>query len=319
MNTAQIAIIGGGPAGLSAAIAAARSGAATILLDEQPALGGQLRYRLGSLRQRQADGLIEQARNAGVDLRAGALAWGLFPDNLIGVVENGTSYELRVERLILATGSTDLPWPFPGGSLPGVFSARGLLILLHIHRVRPGRRFVVLGGATADEVAEAIELAGGLVVARHDPAASAEPVRAEGAGGVTAVWIGERRLAADSIVVAVGRKPDIQLAQMAETDLGHSDVLGGWVPVRTSHPVTSNSSILVAGDAAGICEVSIALAEGTLAGLRAAADLDLIAEAMVEEAAAELLRVAAERVGAVETLTPRYVQGAPLFATVEGA
>jgi len=273
----RIAIVGGGPAGLSAAIAAARSGASTILFDEQPELGGQLRYRIAtvplghgprpaSVRPSviRAD-LMRQAQVAGVDLRPNTLVWGLFTDNVLGLSGPDGADQMTVERVVLATGSSDLPLPFPGGSLPGVFSARALLLLLHVHRVLPGQRFVVIGGSDwAEEIAEAITVAGGAVVARHDPATSSAAVRAYGTTGVQAVTIGDRRYDADIVVIATGRQPDPQLALMAECDLAYRADLGGFVPARDARLVSSARTILVAGDAAGLCEVPLALAEGLL-------------------------------------------------------
>jgi sarcosine oxidase subunit alpha len=322
MRETQVAVVGGGPAGLSAAVTTARSGARTVLLEEQAELGGQLRYRtaaspLGIGPRRvgvrpwamRAD-LINQARQAGVDLRPGALAWGVFEDNVLTVVEpaTGESYQLRAERVILATGSTDLPFPFLGGSLPGVFSARAVQLLLHVHRVLPGRRFVVLGdGPEAAEVANDVRQAGGEVVLHVNPTDPAA-IAAEGAAGVEAFVLRGQRLAADVVVVAVGRQPDPQLALMAECAAGYSALLGGFVPVRDDRLVTTQPGILVAGDAAGLCDVPAALAEGTLAGVSAAAGLGLIKDAAVAAAGRELERVATGRLVAARAVQPAYRQ-----------
>jgi sarcosine oxidase subunit alpha len=323
VNEVQVAVVGGGPAGLSAAISAARSGAGTLLLDENPDLGGQLRYRtapipLGSGPRPanvrpwvvRAD-LINQARHAGVDLRAGALAWGLLAGNVLTVVESvtGASYQLRAERVIVATGSTDLPFLFAGGSLPGVFSCRAIQLLLHVHRVLPGRRFVVLGGgAEATEVASDVRQAGGEVVLQVDPPEGAA-IAAEGAEGIEAVTIRGRRFVADVVVVAVGRQPDAQLALMAGCAAGYEATLGGFVPVRDDRLLTTQSGILVAGDAAGVGDVPTALAEGTLAGVSAALGLGLAKEEAVVAAGRALERVAPGRLAAVRAVRPRYLQG----------
>jgi hypothetical protein len=194
----------------------------------------------------------------------------------------GASYQLRAERVVLATGSTDLPFPFAGGSLPGVFSARAIQILLHIHRVRPGRRFAILGsGPEAEEVANDVRRTGGEVVLQTMPADGAA-VAAEGAGSVEAIWLRDRRFAADAVVVAVGRQPDPQLALMAEC-------------------------------AAGLGDVPAMAAEGTLAGLSAAAGLGLASDQAVAAARHQLERVAPGRLAGGLAVPPLVRQGRSPF------
>src|SRR5215204_2974885 len=150
----QVAVIGAGPAGLSAAIAAASAGAQVVLIDENQTSGGQLRYRsedliadeLGGMASSSADLLSQKAIQTGVEIRTNCRVWGLFDKRIIGVECGETSAAIAAERVLLATGSVDRSLPFPGGSLPGVFTARALQILLNEHRVRPGRRFALVGG-----------------------------------------------------------------------------------------------------------------------------------------------------------------------------
>ena len=97
----------------------------------------------------------------------------------------------RGDALIVTTGSTDLPYPFPGATYPGVFSGRGLQILINRYRVRPGRRFAIIGGAgDAEELAVDIMLAGGEMV--WSGIAPAPFLRAEGVDGVNGLWVGQR-------------------------------------------------------------------------------------------------------------------------------
>ena len=322
MTGVQVAVVGGGPAGLSAAIAAARSGARTVLVDEQPEVGGQLRYRTAPVQLGAGPrpvavrpsairtDLVAQARQAGVDLRPGTLAWGLLAANVLMVVEPsaGRSYRIRAEQIVLATGSTDLPFPFAGGSLPGVFTGRAVQILLHVHRLLPGRRVVVLGGgAEAQEVASDVRRAGGEVVLHVAPRTGAA-IAAEGATGVVAVSLRGRRIPADVVAVAVGRQPDPHLALMAGCAAGHSAALGGFVPVRDDGLVTSQPGILAAGDAAGLCDIPTALAEGTLAGVSAASGLGHSADRAVAGARTALERAAPERLAAARAVPPTHVQ-----------
>ena len=156
MRRTSLAVVGAGPAGLSAAVTAARAGVTTVVIDEQDDPGGQLRYRLAEIEPeagvapvrpaRLREQLLSEATALGVDIQSRTVAWGLFDDHVLGLAGAGASSLLAADIIIIATGSTDRPWPFAGGSLPGVFSARAIQILLHCHRVRPGDRFAIIGG-----------------------------------------------------------------------------------------------------------------------------------------------------------------------------
>lgn len=305
MNAVEVAVVGGGPAGLSAAIAAARAGARVALLEENRSLGGQLRYRIAALPGLEprvrfpsdlAESLIGEARGAGVDLRPGAVAWGLFAGPVLAVSDGPSSSQIEPSQIVLATGSTDLPFPFLGGSLPGVLTARATQILLHVYRVLPSRRFAVVGtGTEADELCRDVVAAGGEIVVRIDPELDGQDLAAEGAEGVRALTIAGNRYEVETIVVAIGRQPDAELALMADCEAGYDPRLGGLVPLRDADLRTSIPGILVAGDAAGVCNVATALAEGTFAGLSAAAALGLISEADLDAARRVYHEAAAHR------------------------
>jgi sarcosine oxidase subunit alpha len=279
-----ILVAGGGPAGLVAAATAARLGADVVLCDEQDSLGGQLTYRvqpiaLGTETQamRPADlarRLIAAAEGAGVTAHVGSVVAGVYPGFEVLLANREHSWSITPDALIVATGSTDLPFPFPGATLPGVFSARALQILMHRHRVRPGKRFVILGGGDlAEELEIDILLADGEVVWRG--MAPAHLLRAVGTRGVEGFVAGEASHEADVVVVAVGRQPDAALTTMAGIEQGFSTLLGGWTPRVDDSMHCPNSRVFVAGDAAGAGDVYAALLEGQIAGESAAVQLGL--------------------------------------------
>lgn len=326
MRSVQVAVVGGGPAGLMAAIAARGAGAEVALFDEHPTFGGQLRYRATGLAgivspisgraglppPALVAGLIGVAASSGVSLRPNAVVWGIFADNELGVSGPDGGDRVRAERVVLATGATDRPLPFAGGTLPGVFSGRALQILLNQHRVRPGRRVVVLGaGAEAAEVAADARLAGADVVAVFDPGDDWGAVVAEGRDGVEAVSLGGQRHAADVVAVAVGRQPDATLALVAGCAAGYAADRGGLVPVRDRRLGGTVPGILIAGDAAGVGEVADAFAEGTVAGLVAAVDLGFSAGDALATALDRLHGLAPDRLAPVAPLG----QGDPAGAT----
>jgi sarcosine oxidase subunit alpha len=311
----QVAVVGGGPAGLAAAMAAARAGAATRLIDEWPVPGGQLRYRCQAVDDGSgamvppavlAARLIDDARAAGVELVSGQVVWSLFDERRLGVVGTGGQAVAEVvaaDAVILATGSIDRSLVFAGASLPGVFTARAVQLLLHVYRVWPGRRFVVVGdGEEAAEIAGDIRLAGGEIVAEVSASRS---MAAAGSGGIDSVIIDGEPLAADVVVVAAGRRPDAMLAQMAGCAMVYDPAVGDLVPMRDDRLRTTVPGLIVAGDAAGPGDVALALAEGRLAGLAAAAEVGLVED---EAFAAALEPFGRDVPARPATLGPAHVQ-----------
>lgn len=316
MKRVQVAVVGAGPAGLGAATAAARAGAEVILLDEDDAPGGSLRDRL-PLRSDHEDPalplpplaeLVADARGAGVDLRPTSVVWGVFDDNVLAVATDAASYELVPGCLIVATGSTDLALPVPGATLPGVLSARAVQILLHRHRILPGRRAAVLGvGREAAEVARVLRLAGAELAVAH-PAREPATIAIVGASAVEAIEVDGERVAVDLVVVALGRQPDAALPLLAGRSMAWLPALGGWVPALDDRLRSDDPRLLCAGDAAGICAPEVALAEGRYAGICAAVGLGLVDAATLAAARADYAAAVPARLAARRAATAIYAQ-----------
>ena len=150
----QVLVVGGGPAGLNAAITAADAGAGVVLLDERGNAGGQYFKQpaappVPSLeRDRQvADGrrLIERARQAGVDIRSKSIVWGGFNGPEIHVLGNRGPVVLRPASLIVATGASERGHAVPGWTLPGVMTTGAAQSLLRVSAVTPPGRILVAG------------------------------------------------------------------------------------------------------------------------------------------------------------------------------
>lgn len=312
VRTTDVAVVGAGPAGIAAALAASSVGAQTVLIDEQSEVGGSLRWRIASVPDlpkgfadlaghaacQLAESLSARLQSSTVEVVTNGTAWGWFEENVLGVVANGDSYELKANSIVVASGSTDIMQPFAGSTLPGVMTGRAVMIFLHLHRVLPGRRVAVIGGGDdADEVVTALETAGAEVVCQ---AKSAGGVRVTGHGHVEEIYLPEHSFGVDAVAVALGRQPDAGLALQSLAQCVYSVGAGGIVPRRNPSTETSTAGLYVAGDAAGIVGVAEAMAEGSLAGLAAAgAGEDLISAARDELAA---LR-SAERAKVVEGLS----------------
>ncbi len=176
----DIAVVGAGPAGLTAAIEAARAGARVTLVDENSRPGGQLvkqihkffgskDHRAGIRGIHIGQDLLAEADAAGVDVALNTVAYGLYDGMRIGLVCNGRSFALQARAIILATGASERVVPFDGWTLPGVMGAGAIQTLMNTHRTLPGRRVLIVGaGNVGLIVAYQILQAGAEVVAIVD-------------------------------------------------------------------------------------------------------------------------------------------------------
>jgi thioredoxin reductase len=278
VRTTDIAVIGAGIAGLSAAFTACRHGAHVTLIDENYAPGGWQRWSLrrlsdldaslGEMRGHEfAAWAADELRGSPVLYEPGAEAWGLFDDRVVCVTTADASYQVRADRVIIATGSFDIVTPFPGWALPGVMTARAALRLMHLDWVVPGRRVAVVGaGDQASEVIEALELTGATTVA-----VGTDPGSLVAGGDERVEWIerGGVRENIDCIVIAQSVQPDPELALQAQVSAAFSTHDGCFVPQRSERLETSVRGLYVVGDAGGSCAAAQAWAEGRLAALAA--------------------------------------------------
>ncbi|HLO77771.1 MAG TPA: FAD-dependent oxidoreductase, partial [Magnetospirillum sp.] len=153
---ADVAVIGGGVAGLTAALAAAEAGAEVLLIDDNPRLGGALNYalapgsRLGDL-----VGRVTAAKQ--ITVLSDAVCQGLFADNWLSVTRGNRLFKVRATSVVVATGAHEQPAVFRGNDLPGIMLGSAAQRLMRLWAVRPGRRAVVLA-ANNDAYGVALDL-----------------------------------------------------------------------------------------------------------------------------------------------------------------
>ena len=194
---ADVLVVGGGAAGLSAAIAAAELGADVVLADEGPEPGGRLLAEGGEQHARE---LAAKARAAGVELITNAPALGAF-DGLVPVWQGDTLHQVRSRSQVYATGAIEQPLVFPGNDLPGVMLSGGARRLIGLYAVRPGSRAVV---ATVDD--RGIDAALALLDAGVEVACVAD-LRPDGSGERTGLLEGKgvELLSGATVLEARGR------------------------------------------------------------------------------------------------------------------
>jgi sarcosine oxidase subunit alpha len=286
-----VLVIGGGIAGLAAALRAAELGADVVLCDDDVEPGGALLYEGGHARAR---ALAERARAAGVEILSSAPALAFF-DGLVPVWQRDTLHQVRAARHIAATGTLEQPLVFPDNDLPGVMLSGGARRLAALYAVKPGNTAVV---ATTEErgldAALALHAAGVRVLAVADlrPDSGALAARVEAAGiellhGATVVRaLGrqavtgavlapidarghalegrERRFPCDLIAVCGGAAPSTSLLLQGGAKARYDATTGRFVAERL------DDIVLAAGSVAGHDDADSAEASGLVAGAEAA-------------------------------------------------
>jgi sarcosine oxidase subunit alpha len=194
---ADVLVVGGGLAGLHAALAAAELGADVVLVDDGPEPGGRA---LVDGRQDRARAVAKRTRDAGVEILTSASALGYF-DGLVPVWQGTTLHQVRAQHHVFATGVIEQPLVFAGNDLPGVMLADGARRLAALYGVRPGTRAVV--ATTSDR---GLEAAIALRAAGVEIAAVADLRPTPGAVAVTLRSKGIEVLAGCTVLEAQGRK-----------------------------------------------------------------------------------------------------------------
>lgn len=144
---ADLLIIGAGPAGMSAALAAASSGARIVLLDDNPLPGGQI-WRDGPQAHlpKQARQLRERlAASGNIHRHPGTRVIACSGPRQLLVENADRGWLIDYDKLILCTGARELLLPFPGWTLPGVTGAGGLQALIKGGLPVRGERLVIAG------------------------------------------------------------------------------------------------------------------------------------------------------------------------------
>ncbi|MEO5796795.1 MAG: FAD/NAD(P)-binding oxidoreductase [Rhodoferax sp.] len=300
----DILIIGAGPAGMAAALAAAPSGASIAIIDDNPAPGGQI-WRDGPNAQvpvtarRMREQLVACTN---VHIHSGARVISAPAPHTLLLEDAEHGWTIQWKTLILCTGARELLLPFPGWTLPGVTGAGGLQALIKSGLPVAGERIVVAGsgplllaaaasahkaGAKVVRIAEqaglgavlgfAARLAASprkalqaLALIRPQYRTSSHVVAVRGQGRVGSVQMQQGghvvEIACDRVACGFGLVPNTQLGQLLGCSLTPTGLaVDAW-------QATSQADIYAAGECTGVGGSERALVQGRIAGLAAVGD-----------------------------------------------
>jgi sarcosine oxidase subunit alpha len=298
---ADVLVVGAGPAGLEAAIAAAEAGADTLLIDEWPEAGGSLLYGRGGADRGATDerrrGLVARARAcANLRLLTNTTVTGLFADNWSSAISETRLFKIRSKETVLATGAFDQPLVFRNNDRPGIMFVDAAQRLMRLYGVAPGRRAVIVTAnrfgyeAALDLLDAGLEVAAVVDLNMEPSGPAADAARARGvrvllgstlidATGVKSVTgVGVVRIArednehadpewipCDHVLMSVGYAPSLNLAS-------HAGAKVLYDPATNMHRTTNlPAGVALAGAAGGVWTDEAVGADGRGAGRRAAA------------------------------------------------
>jgi len=153
----EIMVIGGGPAGLCAALSASSLGAKVLLAERDDIPGGQLVKQthkfFGSEKQYAGDRgihigqmLVENAQSdPNIEIWTNSTVLAIYEDGIVTVEHEEKHIKIKPERIIIATGAAEKFLAFPGNDLPGIFGAGAVQTLMNVAGVKPAERVLMIG------------------------------------------------------------------------------------------------------------------------------------------------------------------------------
>jgi methylglutamate dehydrogenase subunit C len=278
----DLLVVGSGPAGLMAALTAARSGVRVILADESSALGGSLlneNEEIGGMSGLEwvMATLAELSAMPNVTLMPRTTIFGWYDDNIFGAVERVNDHVLKpspyeprqrywrimAKRAVMATGAEERPIVFGGNDVPAVMTATAMRIFANRYGVAAGKSIVVFtNNNSGQRTARDLKAHGIHVEAIIDSRVKNDViVNVRGGKRVSAVELnGHRVIPCDAVAMSGGWSPIVNLMCHRGSKPIWNETIAGFVP-----PDVGNAFV-AAGSAAGHMLLSECLAGGARAG-----------------------------------------------------
>lgn len=308
----DVLVVGGGPSGLSAALAAADAGAKVMLVDEQPRPGGSLNYAHGgdAATRKTLATLIDRVEgHACIEVRCGSMLGGSFTDQWYALFDAVRLTKLRAGTVVFATGVMEQPAVFQNNDLPGVMLASAAQRLIRLYAIKPCDSAVILAANDAAyQAAMDLHEVGVSVKAVVDlrktvpPSSSVTRLREAGITihehscifeaahtqnkmkitGAIVCPLGpdgepdvsrKQTIACESIVVGVGYMPNAGQLYQAGVRFGYNEVL------HQLAPATIPAGVFVAGRVRGVFDLQDRMKDGQHAGMAAASHIGTFAGA----------------------------------------
>ena len=226
---ADVAVIGGGEAGMNAAREMAAGGQRVVVVDDQPRA------------------LLPPGAN--FTLLERSYCFGLYEGNLLGVLQREPHaharerlVHIRAKRIVVATGAYEAPLTFKNNDLPGIMLSTAVWRLIRRHGIQPGSSAVIISIDPGDSnIAAELRKADVPVVATVPPG---DVMEASGSKHVTGLRTKRGNFACDLVVMCGHRIPDTGLLSQAGARLEWSAAAGAFLPVEFPPNVTAVGDVL---------------------------------------------------------------------------
>lgn len=317
----DVLIIGGGPAGLSAAIETASRGLDVTIVDEASQLGGQLNQQTQTLRPlpsvyepmrgfELAYKLIEQIKGLSVKPLLNHRVVGFYADGSAGITDEENVFPVKAKKIIVASGAAEKAVAFPKWTMPGIMTIGAAQTLINRDFVMAGREAVIVGSSDfAMETAMQLMAVGTRVKAIIEKQSEVSAIDQEKVSELSRngipfyfnSFIKEVRgngqveqidielpdevitLNVDLVCMDGGRMPILDVFYQLGCSFGFQEELGGWVPQYSNTCQTDREDVFIAGNAAGISTQGPLLLTGMIAGISVSEELQAIRSAEANE------------------------------------
>jgi sarcosine oxidase subunit alpha len=294
----DVLVAGGGPAGMAAAVAAGRAGARVLLVEQELALGGHLRWGCDADLAELARLRAPVAATPSVEVLTDSVVLGRYDGNWVAVLQRGLGQveerliKARPRSLVVAPGLIERPYVFAGNDVPGVMLSTAVRRLINLHAVKPGERAVVLtANSDGDAAAADLKRVGVDVLHIEDTRLGGDVVRVRGRRGVRAVQLADgRTIGCDLLVTAVGWTAPTALLDMAGVASAYDPVAARFRPDPGALPAEVLATGGIVGDGTTAELVAHAEATGREAAHRAAGGQPQELPALVVRPHPELFR-----------------------------